>query len=573
MRRIYVILFFYCLVVSCIAQTQQGVVKTKGRMVNGKHVAGQGLSGATVTIQGRSAVLSQSNGTFSFPVTNKAFTLQGVKKNGYQLVDADATGKAYQYSLNTFYIVMETPEQQQADKVAAERKLRRTLQQQLQKRENEIDAMKVSLEEKSRLLAELYKQQENNEKLIADMAQEYSQMDYDQMDEMNRQISDAILNGELTRVDSLLRSKGDISSRIASVRKAQEAETRREKEIARQQEVLDASKEGTQKRLEDIAQDCKNYFDRFKMSNQYDSAAYYIELRAELDTMNVVWQSDAGFYYYEQNQHKKSEIYLVRALSIYRRFVQDNPQAYEPGLAHTLHNIGLLYSNTKRLEESERMYKESADIRRRLAHGNPQAYEPDLAQTLHNIGLLCSNKKRYEESETMLNEALEIRRRLVQRNPQVYENSLAWTLTELGDLYSKMQRLNESETMYKEALEIRRRLAQQNPQAYEPNLASMLNSLALQYQNSKRFEESEEIYKESLEIHRRLAQQNPQTYEPSIAWILNNLAILYNSTNRLEECKATYQEALEVYSRLAKNNPQTYQKKVDSIKSFLESHK
>ena len=101
----------------------------------------------------------------------------------------------------------------------------------------------------------------------------------------------------------------------------------------------------------------------------------------------------------------------------------------------------------------------------------------------------------------------------------------------------------------------------------------MLNSLALQYQNSKRFEESEEIYKESLEIHRRLAQQNPQTYEPSIAWILNNLAILYNSTNRLEECKATYQEALEVYSRLAKNNPQTYQKKVDSIKSFLESHK
>jgi hypothetical protein len=46
-----------------------------------------------------------------------------------------------------------------------------------------------------------------------------------------------------------------------------------------------------------------------------------------------------------------------------------------------------------------------------------------------------------------------------------------------------------------------------------------------------------------------------------------------SSTNRLEECKATYQEALEVYSRLAKNNPQTYQKEVDSIKSFLESHK
>ena len=43
------------------AQTQQGFVKTRGRMVDGQLVPGQGLKGATVSIKGRAAVLVKSN--------------------------------------------------------------------------------------------------------------------------------------------------------------------------------------------------------------------------------------------------------------------------------------------------------------------------------------------------------------------------------------------------------------------------------------------------------------------------------------------------------------------------------
>ena len=228
MKRLYSMLIMCCLFFSIWAQTQQGVVKTKGRMVNGKHVVGQGLSGATVTIQGRSAVLSQVNGGFSFPVTAKTFMVQGVQKNGYQLVDPDATLKAYQYSPNTFYIVMETPEQQSDDKLAAERKIHRTLQRQLQQREDELEELKaqnkLTQEEYRKAMQQLYDDQQNNLKLIADMAKEYSEMDYDQMDELNRQISDAILNGELTKADSLLRSKGDINERNAEIDRRLKAE-------------------------------------------------------------------------------------------------------------------------------------------------------------------------------------------------------------------------------------------------------------------------------------------------------------------------------------------------------------
>ena len=134
------IIFFLILLTPLfsIAQTQQGYVKTKGRMVNGKHVPGQGLKGATLSIKGRATVLvNADNGSFSFPVTNQQFRLDSVKKKGYQLVDYEVCPKSYTYSPNPIYILMETPEQQLQDKLDAERKIRRNLQKQLQAKEDD----------------------------------------------------------------------------------------------------------------------------------------------------------------------------------------------------------------------------------------------------------------------------------------------------------------------------------------------------------------------------------------------------------------------------------------------------
>ena len=81
------------------AQTQQGYVKTKGRMVDGKLVPGQGLKGATVSIKGRTAVLVNSDdGSFSFPIPEAQFRIDSVRKKGYQLVDLDALSKTYKHS-------------------------------------------------------------------------------------------------------------------------------------------------------------------------------------------------------------------------------------------------------------------------------------------------------------------------------------------------------------------------------------------------------------------------------------------------------------------------------------------
>ena len=240
------------------AQTQQGYVKTKGRMVDGKLVPGQGLKGTTVSVKGRTAVLvNADNGAFSFPVAETQFRL---KKKGYQLVDMDVCPRTYSYSSNPIYIVMETPEQQLQDKLAAERKIRRNLQKQLQEREDEIEALKeqqrISNEEYSQALQKLYLDQENNEQLISDMAKRYSELDYDQLDEFYRQVSYHIGNGELVKADSLLRTRGDITVQVGDI-------LQRGQTIAEQDEQLQKAKAVQQADIDEAARRCYSYYETF----------------------------------------------------------------------------------------------------------------------------------------------------------------------------------------------------------------------------------------------------------------------------------------------------------------------
>lgn len=110
-------------------------------------VPGKGIQNAIVAVRGRSTVLSQVNGNFSFYIPGQTFALDSVSKKGYKLVDADAAPKNYRYSANPLYLLMETPDQQLQDKLDAERKIRRTLQKQLLKREKEIEAMNITLKD------------------------------------------------------------------------------------------------------------------------------------------------------------------------------------------------------------------------------------------------------------------------------------------------------------------------------------------------------------------------------------------------------------------------------------------
>ncbi len=556
MKRILWIILCLFMPLLVSAQTQQGVVKTRGRMENGVLQPGVGLQGATVQVEDRQAVVSGANGKFSFPLHANTYLLKSVKKQGYELMDMEVC-RRYNYSPNPLYLIMDTPAQLRNDRLAAERKIRRDLQRRLQEREDEIEALQASQEEKDSLLQALYLQQTDNEKLIADMAQRYSMLDYDQLDEFYRQVAYFIENGELTRADSLLRLRGDVNSQVTEQLHKQEVVQQKKRELAQAEATLHAENE-------ELARRCMSYYDSFCMQHQNDSAAHYIDLRAALDTTRVEWQFEAANYHTRQHTTSKAERYYKRILAMIADMPEDGKRSVLPAKAATLNNMGLLYEQTQQIEQALACYLESHSIREQLSKENPEVFLPLVAQTKTNLGALYTATGRMNAGEEILSEALNILEELTAREPQKYLSAMAATQSSLGTIY---MRFDGEETqalaqqLLRNALTAYRQLAQDEPLRYEPDVAATLSNLALLYFRSDQLAENRSCYDEALTLYARLAQDNPQAYLPHLnglvenmrrmALELNNKGFAADNDLKPQQGKGYYEASLDIYRRLA----------------------
>ena len=330
-----------------LAQTQQGYVKTKGRMMNGKYYSGKGIGDATVQVKDRSAMRSRADGTFSFPVSGKSYSLQQVQKQGYVLLDQDVLYKQYSYSSNPLEIVMEDKVQLDADRRAMERQLRRITDDELRRRGDEIEALKeqnkISEEKYRELLNKLNDDYDKNENLIKDMVEQYNKIDFDKVDEFNRRVSDCIVNGRFREADSLIRSKGSFARREAELEQFSAAN-------ASDRKALEHREEAERALRNDLAQDYFQMHSNFKAQLQFDSAVHYIEKRYLLDTNNVEWINDCGNFLYFIANYDKTLRYYNRALAIRKNIYGEN----HLDVATSYNNIGMVYSDqgdyTKALE-------------------------------------------------------------------------------------------------------------------------------------------------------------------------------------------------------------------------------
>ena len=139
MKKLASIIIAILLPLLAMAQTQQGYVKTKGRLnSNGTVTPGVRLSGATVVLKGGSSVVSGANGAFSMKVPSNKYYLQNVKKNGYVLTDPEVLSKTYVYSTNPLVISMETPDEQLEQLLESSDQIRATLAKQLDQKKKEL---------------------------------------------------------------------------------------------------------------------------------------------------------------------------------------------------------------------------------------------------------------------------------------------------------------------------------------------------------------------------------------------------------------------------------------------------
>lgn len=528
MKKAFILLPVLMISLMLSAQTQQGFVKTKGRMVNGKLIPGHGLKGATVSIKGRTAVLVKADdGAFSFPVTEVQFRVDSVRKKGYQLVDMEACPRTYKYSGNPIYIVMGTPDQQLQDKLNAERKIRRNLRKQLQEKEDEIEALKeqqkISDEEYRQTLQKLYQDQESNEQLISDMAKRYSELDYDQLDEFYRQVSYCIENGELVKADSLLKTKGDVTQQV-------EDQLRKGQAIQERENLLNQAKAVHVANLDELARRCYSYYETFAAQHLNDTAAYYLELRASLDTTNVEWLNEAGkFIKTYIGDYKKSLSIFEKAL----RTNLSNEGDDNSLVAESYSFIADIYYCQSKYDLALEYFTKSL-----LFESNIGLETANLATCYNNIGIVWFYLGDYSQALDYANKALRIRTKLF----DLKNLDLANSYTLISYIYLKQDNYTESMALAEQALNIRVELLE----PIHPDIASAYSNLAMVYLAQYNFQKALEYTKKSLDINIELFGK----FHPQIAQGYNNLGAICLNMGDYNNAINYLNKAIEIRERV-----------------------
>ena len=529
---LYVAAMLLCLAAS--AQTQQGYVKTKGRMVNGKLVPGQGLKGATVSIKGRTAVLvNADDGAFSFPVTETQFQLDSVNKKGYQLVDLDACPKTYKYSTNPLYIVMETPEQQLQDKLAAERKIRRNLQKQLQEKENEIEALKdenkITMEEYQNALMQIYVEQENNEQLISIMAKRYAELDYDQLDEFYRQVSYYIENCELVKADSLLRSRGDINAQVHDI-------IQRGQTLTEQREQLEKAEAMQQADIEEAARRCYSFYETFLAQHLNDSAAYYIELRASLDTTNMQWQDDASTFLLEfMSDFDKSKKYYEMSL----RQIERNDNKDYNNLISVHSDLANLYIHFGLFEEAQRHIKISHDI----INAGLCTKNSLITEIYSNIGALDYFNGDFGKAIENYDKVLQIQLKTLSEN----NVDVATTHNNIGFVYSCAAQYDKALEHLEQALQVWLSTYGEIHPDVALAYSNIGNVYGADYYKGRDYDKAMEYFQKALSIRKVVFCE-----------IHPDVATSYGSVGSIYEFTGNYEQALEYAFKATEINETLY---------------
>lgn len=555
MKRFIIVYCLLMIVSVCSSQTQQGYVKTRGRLGNnGTLIAGQRLSGVTISIKGRNVIQSENNGTFSFAVPTKTFNLTNVQKNGYQLCDRDFLSKQYQVSGNPLIVVMETLDNTLADKLTAEQKIRRTLRRQLQEKEDEIERLKeqqkITEEQYRKQLQNLFSAQKNNEKLISDMAERYSTLDFDQLDDFQRQVAALIQNGELVRADSLLNAKGSMEERSAELDRIDATIKIDADDLIKRKNAHDKSVAMKAKILKDFAADCYSHYEICKMLHKNDSAAYWLELRASKDTMNVEWLLDTGSFIdeYLANYNLSLE-YYQRALNVcIAQYGENNPNA-----AICYNKIGGLNVVLKKRYKSEEYFQKALKIR--LAYFGEN--HPEVADSYMSLGdyyinyiNLITDVDSIKAQEDKSWEYYQKASKILMVNYGENHQDVATCYNKIGMFYFDKQDYSKALEYYQKALKIFLKVYGENHQ----DIAAVYNNMGLVYKkgqdiySSDLYKDEEENYSLAVEYYQKALKIQLEIYgdnNPLVKTICNNIGVFYAG-------KGDYLKAIEYLQKALK---------------------
>lgn len=383
MKKVSAILTLIVIPFLSFAQIQSGKVRTAGTLTS----KGEPISGVSIKMSGNyNSVLSNQQGQFEVQMAGvrngDPISVERVFKLGYVLLDEN-----YLYSEKSFStrvpleIVMKSKslieKERREIEETAYANVNALYEQRLCRLDSALRASLISAEDKQKELEILQEQYQAYESLITSLSEHYSMMDYDTMSDIDVEINRCIRNGDLLRADSLLNSKGKLDRRISNYLEEAQLVANAEKELEKAKRRLSARKSNLQQIKKNLAVDLFNKYAISLGRFDQDSAEFYILARASLDTTNVDWQIDAG-YFLENYSGKYQEAYDLYMRTL--RIAEQN-DSNSDAVGNIYNSLGILMHSLGQYPDAIQFLNKAKEL-----YGlNPNPYHPNKAAVRNNI--------------------------------------------------------------------------------------------------------------------------------------------------------------------------------------------
>lgn len=390
------------------AITQQGYVRTITR----PNHPSERLEGVLIRIRGgHNAIMTEQSGDFAIVMqelqNGDPFVLSAVMKSGYQLSEQDIIGRQQASSDHVpLEVTMVSLSVLQQEKEAIAEKARSGVQryymEQLAAIENELSQHRLNQEQYEQRINELDERLMQSEQQIQEMADRYARTDYAVLDELAGSIQQAVEQGDLDEAERLIRSKGSF--------------------LERQQRIVNMQRD-LAAQTRDLKQDYYHFYSIALGRFQPDSAAYYLKMRADLDSTDVAAQLDyVAFLNGRERNRQEAWLYTQRAY----RHVQQKEGPHSMLMLRVLNEQGSYYGRSRRFNEAYAAYTHAVALCDEL-YGRDHHF---TATRLSNLASVCSSLGKTKEAKRHYAEAL----RIVRLPDQSYPISEANILNGLGTL-------------------------------------------------------------------------------------------------------------------------------------------
>ena len=502
-KRLIVILCILSLAADLLAITQEGAVRTIAR----KGQAGEPVAGTVIRIRGsHNAVASRENGYFSLLLQNlqngEEYVIASIVKSDYEPAEQELIGKRLPCSeFVPLEIVLVSSEQLRREKEAIARKARENVelfyQQRVAELEKQVADKSMTAETFSRRMQELENQYERFEPLLQTMSDKFARTDYKNLDSVTLTIQEAIEQGDLDTVERLIRMKGDLEQREQAIRE-QEAQIESAQQVIDEAAAqLDKQRTFTAKEKKDLADDYYRLYAAFLSRFVNDSAAYYIRKRAELDTLNVDYQLQAGQFVKEiLADYALARFYFERAY----RIAQTQYGEWSGQMATTCHELGSVCKLTKEYDAARQWYGQSLSIREKIRGKN----SPAVAETLNNLGELYRAQRDLKNALACHKNALKIREKHFGQNSL----EVAESKNNIAGVFAQKQQWKKALRLYQEV----RTAYAANERTPERRIADNYTNLSVVAYSSGEMDTAEQYIEQAVPIYRRVfGEAHPMT--------------------------------------------------------------